>query len=273
MQYIHIGGSWPVAGSWTFRRHLTIARGSSRQSFRGRLLAMACVRCMGRELSVGILCSVVLSTMPAMVWAQPLLYGFGFFVWSRVLFAIFGLITAAFMLWLAVRACYAGMRGQRIQGGSVIVDDAPFEQQIPIPNTEREHQDTGSFALSAGGYSEPALRRRSISLNASMVALAESDTPIVALVPTAAAEASHSSASSRAGRSPMVSRRAPIGEKFYASLRSEAEVPSSSEHCPFPCPVCGRSPMVIRRLDLGDRFFACPGFPECRGTRPSFGSE
>ena len=114
---------------------------------------MARVMCMGRELSVGILCSVALSTMPAMVWAQPLLYGFGFFVWSRVLFAIFGLITAAFMMWLGVRAFCAGhWRGQRIQGGSVIVDDAPFEQQIPIPNTEREPQDTGSFAVSAGGY-------------------------------------------------------------------------------------------------------------------------
>ena len=235
MQHIHIRGSWLVAGSCTFRSHLTIARGCPLQSFCGRLSAMACARCMGRELSAGVLFSVALLTMPAMVSAQPLLYGFGFFVWSRVLFAIFGLIVfMAFMTWLGVRADLAvHWRGQRIQ----ILIAAPSEQQIPIPNTEREHQDTASdIGSCAGGYSESALRRRSGPLNASMAAVAESDTPISVSAPTAAAEASTISVGSIA------------------------------------CPRCGRSPMVPRRSQIGDNFYGCASFPDCRGTRPSAGS-
>ena len=204
------------------------------QSFCGRLSAMACARCMGRELSVWVLFSVVLLTMPAMVSAQPLLHGFGFFVWSRVLFAIFGLIVFCFTTWLGVRADLAvHWRGQRIQ----ILIAAPSEQQISIPNNERERQDTASdIGSCAGGYSESALRRRSGPLNASMAAVAESDTPISVSAPTAAAEASSISVGS------------------------------------ISCPRCGRSPMVIRRSQIGDNFYGCASFPDCRGTRPSAGS-
>ena len=238
MQHIHMRGSWLVAGSCTFRSHLTIARGCPLQSFCGRLSAMACARCMGRELSVGVLFSVVLLTMPAMVSAQPLLYGFGFFVCfaSGVLFAIFSLLAfIVFMTWLGVRADLAvHWRGQRIQ----ILIAAPSEQQISIPNNERELQDTASdIGSGAGGSSDTALRRRSGPLNASMAAVAESDTPISVSAPPAAAEASSISV---------------VGS--------------------ISCPRCGRSPMGPRRSQIGDNFYGCASFPDCRGTRPSAGS-
>ena len=199
---------------------------------------MVCARCMGRELSVWLLFSVVLLTMPVMVAAQPLLYGFGFFVCfaSGVLLTIVSLLAfIVFLAWLGVRADMAVYwRGQRIQ----ILIAAPVEQQISILNNEAEVQDTASdIGSGAGGSSDTALRRRAGLLNATMPAVPESDTPNPVSVAPAAAQA-----------------------------------PSISAVGSLACPRCGRSPMVPRRSQIGDNFYGCASFPDCRGTRPSAGS-
>jgi DNA topoisomerase-1 len=59
-----------------------------------------------------------------------------------------------------------------------------------------------------------------------------------------------------------------FAEKLSAALENVAEVEIKDQETDIVCENCGRN-LVIKIGKFG-KFLACPGFPECRNTKPLF---